>query len=213
MGDNGTGSVCSPSVPPVSTAGHRAYTAARRLRAAPRIPMTPAAAGGIAGRVDSPGVPAVFAGRWGDISQRRFDPRMFKGKGGRLRRAGGQPATGADTALRPVPDKFGAQAAAAVEATAAGARPSTRPRAGGPRDLRARRWRCGGAGDRTRRDAGSPPCRRRGHSRPCSRSPTRRRHRRCDDLERWRRPCSSASRSTGSPGDAGQTVTARWSHD
>jgi hypothetical protein len=104
-------------------------------RSAEWIPMTPAAAGGIAGRVDLAGVPAVFAGRWGDTTV-ALDPLMFKGKVAVFV----APAVNRQPVrvLRcdSVPDKFGAQAAAAVEATAAGARPNTRA-GGGPRDLRA----------------------------------------------------------------------------
>ncbi len=110
--------------------------AAPLARSAEWIPMAPNAAGGIGGKADLAGVPVVFAGRWADTTV-LLDPAMFKGKVAVFVAAPGRERP-APTVLRcdSVPDKFGAQAAAAVEATAAGARA---PRAGvvGARDVRA----------------------------------------------------------------------------
>jgi hypothetical protein len=84
------------------------------------IPMAPAAASGIGGKADFTNVQTVFAGRWADTTV-ALDPATFRGKvavftappvaaGGR----GAAPIPRCDS----VPDKFGAAAAAAVEAAA-----------------------------------------------------------------------------------------------
>ena len=101
------------------------------------IPMTPNVAGGIGGKVDLNGVPAVFAGRWGDTAV-VLDKAMFTGKvavflASPARERPAPPVLRCDS----VPDKFGAQAAALVEATPAGARAPRAGAGGGPRDLRA----------------------------------------------------------------------------
>lgn len=110
--------------------------AAPFARSAEWIPMTPNAAGGIGGKADLAGVPVVFAGRWADTTV-MLDPAMFKGKVAVFVAAPGRERP-APTVPRcdSVPDKFGAQAAAAVEATAAGAR-VPRAAVGGARDVRA----------------------------------------------------------------------------
>jgi len=83
-------------------------------------PIAPVANVGIGGSVDIAGVPAVFAGRWGDTTT-VLDPAMFKGKVAVFIAATGAPGIGSRGALRlprcdSVPNKFGAAAAAAVEA-------------------------------------------------------------------------------------------------
>ena len=100
------------------------------------IPMAPNPAGGIGGKMDLNGVSAVYAGRWGD-SAVVLDPAMFRGKvavfvAPPARQRPVPPVLRCDS----VPDKFGAQAAAAVEATPGGAR-APRAGVGGTRDLRA----------------------------------------------------------------------------
>ncbi len=119
-----------------SSASRLAGPAGPLARGTEWIPMTPNAAGGIGGKVDLIGVPAVFAGRWGDTAV-MLDPAMIKGKvavfiAPPARERPAPPVLRCDS----VPDKFGAQAAAIVEATPAGAR-TPRTGAGGPRDLRA----------------------------------------------------------------------------
>lgn len=112
------------------------------------IPMAPSANSGIGGGANLVNVPTVFAGRWGDTTV-ALDAAMVRGKvavfvaargdgGGRAGGAGGAGGRGGAPVLRcdSVPDKFGAYAAAVVEATPAGARPA-RAGAGGPRDMRA----------------------------------------------------------------------------
>jgi hypothetical protein len=86
------------------------------------IPIAPTAANGIGLKAELNGVPTVFAGRWRDSSV-TLDPALFKGKvavftstaAGAGLIAGGR---GATRILRcdSVPDKFGADAAARVEA-------------------------------------------------------------------------------------------------
>jgi hypothetical protein len=86
------------------------------------VPIVPTAANGLAARADLSGVPTVFAGRWRDSSV-VLDPALFKGKvavftstaAGAGLLAGGR---GGARVLRcdSVPDKFGADAAARVEA-------------------------------------------------------------------------------------------------
>ena len=87
------------------------------------LPMAPSAANGLAASVDFTDVPAVFAGRWNDTSV-VLDPAVFRGKVAVFvsdATAGGTPATRAPTSFvscADVPNKFGAAAAAAVEAAA-----------------------------------------------------------------------------------------------
>jgi len=88
------------------------------------IPIAPTATNGIGAKVGLSNVPAVFAGRWRDSSV-VLDPALFSGKiavftsnaAGAGLLAGGR---GAARVLRcdSVPDKFGADAAAKVEAAA-----------------------------------------------------------------------------------------------
>ena len=215
MGDNGTWFQVLAFGPTGfdSSASRLLAGGAPLARSAEWIPMTPAAAGGIAGRVDLAGVPAVFAGRWGDTSV-ALDPRMFKGKVAVFV----APAVNRQPVriLRcdSVPDKFGAQAAAAVEATAAGARPSTRP-GGGPRDLRAQ---AAGAVavlviglDAMPAATVSAAWAIRGAMQPVADAAAA--------IGGATISNAAAARLFGKPagqlavGDAGQTVTARWSHD
>jgi len=91
------------------------------------IPMAPTAANGFGGKADISNAQAVFAGRWGDTTV-ALDPAVFKGKvavfvvnPGTLTALGpvaarGSGATAALLRCDSVPDKFGAAAAAAVEA-------------------------------------------------------------------------------------------------
>ncbi len=91
------------------------------------VPLPPTASNGFGGKADLAEVPAVFAGRWGDTTV-ALDPALFKGKvavfvasAGTLSALGpvaGRGAGAGATLLRcdSVPDKFGAAAAAAVEA-------------------------------------------------------------------------------------------------
>ncbi len=82
------------------------------------IPVTPTAANGLGAKADLNNVTTVFAGRWGD-STVALDPALFNGKVAVFLGAPAPPAVrGRGTLLRcdSVPDKFGAAAAAAVEA-------------------------------------------------------------------------------------------------
>ncbi|MHB1313829.1 MAG: M28 family peptidase [Gemmatimonadaceae bacterium] len=99
------------------------------------IPTAPQAALGFSGTADLASVPTVFAGRWGDTAV-ALDPAMFRGKVAVFIAA---PSRERPVPVLPrcdsVPDKFGAAAAALVEAT----QPRTRPAGPGVvRDLRAR---------------------------------------------------------------------------
>ncbi len=136
MGDNGGWFQVLPFGPGgFDSSASRLLAGGKPLsRSAEWIPMAPAAAGGIAGRVDLAGVPAVFAGRWGDTTV-ALDPLMFKGKVAVFVSSAVKRPPARVLRCDSVPDKFGAQAAAAVEATPAGARTSTRD--GRPRDTRA----------------------------------------------------------------------------
>ncbi len=84
------------------------------------VPTAPSAANGFGATVDLRGVEAVFAGRWGDTTP--LDPARFRGKVAVFlsdATAGGTPAGSAPPSFvscADVPDKFGAAAAAAVEA-------------------------------------------------------------------------------------------------
>ncbi|MHB1071032.1 MAG: M28 family peptidase [Gemmatimonadaceae bacterium] len=88
------------------------------------VPLAPFAAGANGGKASFAGVPTVFAGRWGDTVA--LDPAMLRGKVAVFVMPAATPRP-APTLLRcdSVPDRFGAQAAALVEA--ANPRPATRP--------------------------------------------------------------------------------------
>ncbi len=101
------------------------------------VPMAPIAAGGIGGKANLAGIATVFAGRWGDTVT--LDPSLYRGKVA-VFLAPPPAVRPAPVVLRcdSVPDKFGAQAAALVEATTP--RAAGRPGAGGggvQRDVRA----------------------------------------------------------------------------
>jgi hypothetical protein len=116
------------------------------------IPVVPTTANGFGGKVDVTNVPTVFAGRWGDTSV-VLDAAVFSGKVAVFTAtpaaAGfGQSGRGGAPVLRcdSVPDKFGAAAAAIVEAAVRadsaagrGGRGGGRGGAGGARDPRAQR--------------------------------------------------------------------------
>ena len=117
------------------------------------VPIVPSAANGLSVKADINNVATVFAGRWGDTSA-ALDPAMFKGKvavfvstpaaaglaGGR---GGGGGGAGADSGAGgrgprvprcdSVPDKFGAAAAAKVEAAVRADSVAGRGRGGGGR--------------------------------------------------------------------------------
>lgn len=83
-------------------------------------PVAPNAGAGIGGTIDLAGVPTVFAGRWGDTNA-VLDPAKFRGKVAVFIGGPGAPGYVAPRALTlprcdSVPNKFGAEAAAAVEA-------------------------------------------------------------------------------------------------
>jgi hypothetical protein len=84
-------------------------------------PIAPNGPAGIGTAVDIAGVPAVFAGRWGDTTK-ALDPATFRGKVAVFVAASGAPGvgSGARSIAVPrcdsVPNKFGAAAAAAAEA-------------------------------------------------------------------------------------------------
>lgn len=101
------------------------------------IPTAPTAANGFAGAVDLDAVPTVFAGRYGDTTV-VLDPALLRGKVAVFLPAPQAPASPPARMLRcdSVPDKFGAAAAAAVEATPAGRRATPVP---AMRDHRAQR--------------------------------------------------------------------------
>ena len=112
------------------------------------VPTTPSAANGYANKAELTNVPTVFAGQWGDTTV-ALDPAVFGGKVAVFVAAPGTATTGGRAGGPPsflscadVPNKFGAAAAALVEATPSGAR---RPpgqagaAAGAGRDMRAQR--------------------------------------------------------------------------
>lgn len=99
------------------------------------VPLAPNAAGAIGGRVSLAGVPTVFAGGWGDTVT--LDAAMVRGKVAVFAAPPAAPRP-APALLRcdSLPDRFGAQAAALVEAVTP--RPATRVApAGLARDTRA----------------------------------------------------------------------------
>ena len=89
------------------------------------VPMAPTVANGFVGKAEISNALAVFAGRWGDTTV-ALDPAVFKGKvavfvasAGTLTALGPVAGRGAGAAVLrcdSVPDKFGAAAAASVEA-------------------------------------------------------------------------------------------------
>ena len=84
------------------------------------IPVVPTAANSLGAKADLNNVTTVFAGRWGDTAV-ALDPALFNGKVVVFIGAPAPPAVrGGGVVLRcdSVPDKFGAAAAAAVEAAA-----------------------------------------------------------------------------------------------
>ncbi|MFA6165934.1 MAG: M28 family peptidase [Gemmatimonadaceae bacterium] len=80
------------------------------------VPLAPFAAGANGGKASFAGVPTVFAGRWGDTVA--LNPAIIRGKVAVFVMPPATPRP-APTLLRcdSVPDRFGAQAAAIVEAT------------------------------------------------------------------------------------------------
>ena len=88
------------------------------------LPMAPTANNGFGGRADLANVPTVFAGRWGDTTI-ALDPQQYRGKVVVFTASAAAITAMGPVAGRPtppvlrcdsVPDKFGAAAAAAVEA-------------------------------------------------------------------------------------------------
>jgi hypothetical protein len=112
------------------------------------LPTAPSPANGFAAKAELNNVPTVFAGRWGDTTV-TLDPATFSGKvavflaGPGAANAGGRGAPTSFLSCADVPNKFGAAAAAAVEATPGGARRPAGAAVGGagapPRDTRALR--------------------------------------------------------------------------
>ncbi len=118
-------------------------------------PMAPTAGNRFGGRADLTNVPAVFAGQWGD-SAVALDPALLKGKVAvfvasasaltALAPVAGR-GTGAPAALPScdaVPDKFGAAAAAQVEARARAVADSVRAAGGAAPAAAGRGGRAGG---------------------------------------------------------------------
>jgi hypothetical protein len=110
------------------------------------VPTTPSVTNGLGGTANLSNVATVYAGQWGDTTI-ALDPRLFQGKVAVFRAAPGAANVGSGrgptsfVSCADVPNKFGAAAAAAIEATPAGARrpavPATTTSA--PRDPRAQR--------------------------------------------------------------------------
>ncbi|MES2525171.1 MAG: M28 family peptidase [Gemmatimonadota bacterium] len=121
------------------------------------VPTAPSAANGFTGKVDLAGVPAVFAGRLGDNAT-PLDPALFRGKVAVFLAApaaatttGGGRGPASFVTCDAVPNKFGAAAAAAVEA---GARANAGAGgAGGGAGGRGGAGGAGGAGRDTRAQA------------------------------------------------------------
>ncbi len=107
------------------------------------VPTTPSNANGLSAKASFSNTPTVFAGRWGDTTV-MLDPAVLRGK---IAVFIAPPSAGAGgrgpvsfVSCADVPDKFGAAAAAAVEAAPAGARRPAGGRGGGaPGDTRAQR--------------------------------------------------------------------------
>ncbi len=112
------------------------------------VPMAPTVGNGFGGKAEISNAQAVFAGRWGDTTV-ALDAAVFKGKvavfvanAGTLTALGPVAGRGAGAAVLrcdSVPDKFGAAAAAAVEAKLRAEQAAGRGGRGGP---------AGGAGGR-----------------------------------------------------------------
>ena len=105
-----------------STRSRLILAGARLATPAEWVPIAPTAANAIAGSADLSNVPTVFAGRWSDAGV-RLDPAVFRGKIAvfvATAAAAGLVGRPAAPVLRcdSVPNKFGAYAAAAVEAAA-----------------------------------------------------------------------------------------------
>ena len=99
------------------------------------VPLAPFAAGANGGKASFAGMPTVFAGRWGDTVA--LDPALLRGKVAVFVMPPATPRP-VPTLLRcdSVPDRFGAQAAAIVEATTPRTTTRSAP-AGLARDARA----------------------------------------------------------------------------
>ncbi|MEO7521895.1 MAG: M28 family peptidase [Gemmatimonas sp.] len=131
-----------------SAASSRLAAGGKRLVASTDwIPTAPSAANGFNAKASIANAPAVFAGRTGDTTT--LDPALFRGKvavflatpaaGGNTgggAGAGGRTGPATFVTCDAVPNKFGAAAAAAVEA---GAAARTRPAVTAVRDTRAQR--------------------------------------------------------------------------
>ncbi|QJR37435.1 M28 family peptidase [Gemmatimonas groenlandica] len=110
------------------------------------IPTAPSAQNGFGGKAELNGVPAVFAGTWGDTAV-MLDPEAFKGKVAVFLAAPGAGASGgvrgpaSFVSCADVPNKFGVNAILAADKVAAAtpARPAAPAAAAGARDPRARR--------------------------------------------------------------------------
>ena len=110
------------------------------------IPTAPTAQNGFGGKADVNGVPAVFAGTWGDTAV-MLDPEAFKGKIAVFMAAPGAGASGgvrgpaSFVSCADVPDKFGVNAILAADKVAAStpARQAAAATAAAARDTRARR--------------------------------------------------------------------------
>lgn len=129
-GDNGTFFQVLPWGPTgFDSAASRLTAGGRTLRATTDwIPVSPTSTAGIGGRADLRSVPVVFAGRWGDSSP--LDAATFRGKvavfiGGPLSGGPAFSGRGGTQGLQrcdSLPDRFGADAAIALEAAQRAAR-------------------------------------------------------------------------------------------
>lgn len=149
-GDSGTYFQTLPFGPTQFDSSASSLNVGGRALAAKRdwIPTAPTAQNGFGGKADLNGVPAVFAGTWGDTAV-MLDPEAFKGKVAVFLAAPGAAASGgvrgpaSFVSCADVPNKFGVNAILAAEKTAAAtaARPAAPAIAGAAaaRDTRARR--------------------------------------------------------------------------
>src|SRR5439155_4791334 len=113
------------------------------------VPVTPTATNNVTGGANLDNVPTVFAGRWGDTAT-ALDPAVFRGRVAVFlasAQAAGLSGRGGQRVLRcdSVPNKFGADAAARVEAQARADSAAGRGRGAGGRGGR------GGGGGRDAR--------------------------------------------------------------
>ncbi len=113
--------------------------------AADWVPTTPSAMNGLGATANINNVQTVYAGQWGDTTI-TLDPTRFQGKVAVFRAAPTAPTAGGGrgpasfVSCADVPNKFGAAAAASVEAAPAGARRPVPPAlTAGVRDSRAQR--------------------------------------------------------------------------